>query len=290
MPTRRDAGSAGLEQPSLALVRAVTRLLGPLVRLLIAKGITFTYLSNLLKTVYVAEAHKALKETAETPTVSRLSVITGLQRKDINRIMSEPPPQKSAPPAVSLGARLIGIWTGDKRFRTKAGAPAPLARASDKPKQQSFDQLVRAISTDVSPRVILDEWLRLGVVAVNADGLIQLNANAFVPQRGFDEKAYYLGRNVAGHIAAVVQNLTEGQDPCFERAVYYDKLTPDSLRLLQDRAREHGMKALLALNQDALERADADAGKPDATQRMAMGLYYFQGADDPSGDTAKEEK
>ena len=126
MSTRRDAGSAGLEQPSLALVRAVTRLLGPLVRLLIAKGITFTYLSNLLKTVYVAEAHKALKETAETPTVSRLSVITGLQRKDINRIMSEPPPQKSAPPAVSLGARLIGIWTGDKRFRTKAGAPAPL--------------------------------------------------------------------------------------------------------------------------------------------------------------------
>jgi len=276
--------STSVKQPSVALVRAVTRLLGPLVRLLIARGITFPYLSNLLKTVYVAEAQKSLTAASEVPSVSRLSVVTGLQRKDINRIMSAPPPEQSPPAAVSLGARLIGIWTGDKKFRTAKGAPAPLPRSAKAP-APSFDALVRSISTDVSPRVILDEWLRLGIVAFDKDEHVRLNADAFVPQRGFDEKIYYLGRNVADHVATVVHNAQGEGDPQFERAVYYDKLTAESVQKLRERAAAYGMKTLLALNKDALKLADADAGKDGADYRMSLGIYYFQGPDDsPASD------
>jgi hypothetical protein len=125
----------------------------------------------------------------------------------------------------------------------------------------------------------LDEWLRLGLVTVAADGLVRLNADAFVPQQGFDEKAYYLGRNVADHVATSVHNLLGDGAPLFERAVYYDKLTPESVAHLRERARALGMDALLALNKEALARADADEGKPDATKRMALGLYYYEGDD-----------
>ena len=128
--------------------------------------------------------------------------------------------------------------------------------------------------------MILDEWQRLGIVAVDEDGLIRLNSDAFVPQEGFDEKAYYLGRNVADHIATSVHNLLGEGAPLFERAVYYDRLTPESLAVLRKRARELGMTALLALNKDALKRADLDSGKPDAHQRMALGLYYYEGPDE----------
>jgi len=275
-----------MKQPSAALVRAVTRMLGPLVRLLIARGITFTYLSGLLKTVYVAEAQKSLTAAGEVPTVSRLSIVTGLQRKDINRIQSEPPPERTPPAAVSLGSRLIGIWTGDKKFRTAKGAPAPLPRSASKGGAPSFDALVRSISTDVSPRVILDEWLRLGLVAFDKNDLIRLNADAFVPQRGFDEKVYFLGRNVGDHIATVVHNALGEGAPHLERAVYYDKLTAASVQHLQARATDLGMKTLLSLNKEALKCADADEGKKDATYRMALGIYYYQGPDDPAADTS----
>jgi hypothetical protein len=40
------------------------------------------------------------------------------------------------------------------------------------------------------------------------------------------------------------------------------------------------MTALLALNKEALKRADQDAGKADAHQRMALGLYYYEGPDE----------
>lgn len=276
-----------MKQPSVALVRAVTRMLGPLVRLLIARGITFTYLSGLLKTVYVAEAHKSLAAAGEVPTVSRLSIVTGLQRKDINRIQSEPPPERSPPPAVSLGSRLIGIWTGERKFRNAKGAPAPLPRTA-KTGAASFDALVRSVSTDVSPRVILDEWLRLGLVAIDKDEHIRLNAGAFVPQRGFDEKVYFLGRNVGDHIATVVHNALDEGAPHLERAVYYDKLTAESVQKLQARATDLGMKTLLTLNKEALKCADADEGKKDATYRMALGIYYYQGADEASGGSSDE--
>lgn len=279
------SGRTAPGEPSPTLIRAITRLARPLVRLLIARGVTLPYLTNLLKTVYVSVADESFGNDRDAATVSRLSVITGLQRKDIKRIQSEPPPDQSPPPSVSLGARLIGIWTGDARFRARKGGPAPLPRASDDPKKPSFDDLVRTVSSDVRPRVILDEWLRLGIVSVDEAGLIRLNSDAFVPQEGFDEKAYYLGRNVADHIATSVHNLLGDGAPLFERAVYYDRLTPESLAVLRKRARELGMTALLTLNKEALKRADQDADKPDAHQRMALGLYYYEGPD----EDAKQE-
>src|SRR4051812_22622772 len=109
--------------PSPALVRALTRLLRPLIRLLIARGVTFPYLMNLVKRLYVTTAEASLAEDA---TVSRLSITTGLQRKDINRIKSEPPPEVVTPQATSLGPRLIGIWLGDPLFRAKRGGARPL--------------------------------------------------------------------------------------------------------------------------------------------------------------------
>ena len=267
--------------PSPALVRALTRLLRPLIRLLIARGVTFPYLMNLLKRLYVTTAEDSLAADA---TVSRLSITTGLQRKDINRIKSEPPPEVVTPQATSLGPRLIGIWLGDPQFRAKRGGARPLARTSDDSKEKSFEDLVRMVSTDVRPKVILDEWVRLGIVTIDKGDIIRLKSDAFVPEEGFDEKAYYLGRNVADHIATSVNNLLGEQEPFFERAVYYDRLSPESVAYLRKKAREYGMTALVALNKDALKRADEDAGKVGADRRMALGIYYYDGADEGAAD------
>ena len=64
---------------------------------LIAKGITLPYLTNLLKAVYVQVAETRFKVEDEAPSVSRLSVLTGLQRRDIKRIQDAPPPSEKAP-------------------------------------------------------------------------------------------------------------------------------------------------------------------------------------------------
>lgn len=287
----KTAGSTPVREPSGAFVKAITRLLRPLVRVLISQGLTFPYLSNLLKTVYVDVARTEFRVDESEPSVSRLSVLTGLQRKDVNRIMASPAPDKAPPPSVSLAARLIGIWTGDDAYLDESGAPKPLPRTSDEPDALSFESLMRSISSDVRAKVILDEWERLNVVTIDDAGLVTLNQEAFVPSKGFDEKAYFLGRNVSDHLATSAHNLLEEGDPLFERAVYYDRLTPASVATLRARAREVGMTALLELNKDALALADQDAENPEATQRMSLGLYYYDGPDEKlSGGTTDEDR
>ena len=49
---------------------------------------------------------------------------------------------------------------------------------------------------------------------------------------------------------------------------------------MRKRANDLGMKALLALNNEALRRADVDAARPDAKERMALGIYFYEGRDE----------
>ncbi len=283
----QKANSGGLGGPPTALLKALERLLEPLVRTFMAFGVTFPLFIRVLKRIYINAATAESRAAGAATTVSRISVMTGLQRKDIGQI-KEQIERNVAPPAnVSLGARLIGIWNGAKAFTDAAGRPLPLARFSGS--RPTFEDLVRSVSSDVRPRAVLDEWLRLGVVDVDGEDRVHLKDNAFVPRQGFDELAYYFGRNLRDHIAASSHNLAGVGDPLLERAVYYDKLTPESVAALEKLARELGVEALVRINREALRLADGDEGKANADQRMSVGIYFYRGPDidDEAGDARK---
>jgi hypothetical protein len=278
-----QAKRTGAPAPPPALLTAFEKLLAPLVRALIAYGITFPVFIRLLKRVYVRVAAAEFRLDGREPSTSRMSVLTGLQRRDIGNVAEQMEKNIGPPANNSIGARLIGIWTGAKRFCDSAGRPAPLARF-DGGKGPTFEDLVRTVSSDVRPRAILDEWMRLGVVEVDVQDRVCLRTDAFVPRQGFDELAYYYGRNLRDHIAASTHNLMGEGAPFLERAVYYDRLTPESVEALAKLARELGVETLLKINREALKRADADEHDPRATERMSVGLYFFGGKDPAATD------
>ena len=151
----------------------------------------------------------------------------------------------------------------------------------------SFDTLVESLSRDIRPRAVLDELLRQRVVEARDDGQLALLRGAFVPTLGFEEKAFYFGRNLRDHIAASAANLLADPAPHFERTVYYARLSPSSVDELRQFGRERGMEVLRAINERAAALQEADAAHaPDAaTQRISFGAYLFDGAVDP--DTAE---
>ncbi len=275
----------GLGGPPAAFVKALERMLDPLARALMGMGVTFPFFIRILKRAFIRVAKREIQREGTPLTVSRVSVMTGLQRKDIGQIAAQIEKRRPPPANVSLGARLIGIWSGARAFTGSAGRPLPLARFGGT--RPSFEDLVRSVSSDVRPRTVLDEWLRLGVVEIDADERVHLKADAFVPRQGFEELAWFYGRNLGDHIAAATHNLLGAGDPLLERAVYYDKLTPASVAELARISRDIGIDALRRINREALRLADADEGKPDADQRMSVGLYYFSGPD-PGAEPADE--
>lgn len=271
-------------QPSPSLVRALRHLLRPLVRLLLRNGVTLPYLHDLLRALYVEIGEAELAE----PNDSRLSLLTGIHRKGLRQLRETAPEGYAPPPTVSLGARLVARWTAAPEFLDGRGRPRPLLRANEAGvRGPTFDELVASVSTDIRPRAVLDEWLRLGVVELDERDRVRLCTDAFVPARGFDEKAHYFGRNLHDHMAAAAHNLSGGDPPMLERSVYYDGLSDESVEELRALAEEHGMQALQTLNRRALALQKRDGGR-DARQRMNFGVYFLR-ADMPPDEEPRDD-
>ncbi len=265
-----------------SLLRAVRYLLRPLVRLLLAYQVTYPVLQKLLKSVYLEMAERDFSLDGRRQTASRLSLLTGIHRKDVRRLREESADAYTPPPSVSLGARLVAQWTGAPEFRGEDGRPLPLQRGSGA--GPSFDALVASVSKDIRARPVLDEWRRLGVVTVDDEGLVRLVVDAFVPSRGFDEKAHYFGRNLHDHIAAGAHNLEDASPPLLERSVYYDGLSPESVRELAELAERTGMDALQAVNRRARELQERDEARPESRLRINFGAYFFHTDETPEGE------
>ena len=276
MSSKQNSRATGAPTPELT--RAVRQLLRPLVGLLLDNGLTYGWLTKMLKVIYVDVAESEFGLPDKPQTDSRISLLTGVHRKDVRRLRSEDREAFEPPSSIFLGAQLVAIWTTDPRFLDEKGKPAPLARlpaAAHEQQVMSFEDLVTMVSKDIRPRSILDEWLRLGAVSVNANDEICLKVDAFIPARGYEEKVYYLGKNVHDHMAAARENVQSSSPPFLERSVYYDRLSPDSVRKLAILSEEKAMEVLKYLNEKAREMQAQDREKPDSAQRMNFGVYFF---------------
>jgi hypothetical protein len=262
--------------PSPALVLALRRVLRPLVKLMLARGVTFPYLAELLKALFVEVADKEFRIGVKPSTDSRVSLVTGVHRKDVSRLRQNLHSSiETVPSVVSLGAQLVALWLGSPRYLNDDGSPKPLPRFVSEGGELSFEGLVASVNSDIRSRVVLDEWHHLGVVHFDDERRVCLNAEAFVPAEGFDEKAFYLGHNLHDHAAAAAHNLLGAQPAFLERCVHYDALSPGSIELLARQSEEFGMKTLLALNKSALAAEQKDAGDTTPRQRMTFGIYFY---------------
>ena len=270
-----DSGAAS--GASERLIRAVRHVLHPLVRLLLAQGLTYPWLSDMLKGIFVDVADRDFQLAGKRQTDSRVSLLTGVHRKDVRRLRDEDGDRSSRmPPAVSLGSQLVARWVTTPRYLDEEGVPIPLARLASQGGELSFEALVATVSKDIRARAVLDEWMRLGVALLDADDRVILNSEAFVPARGFDEKVFYFGQNVHDHVSTAVDNVIGVEPAQLERSVHYDTLTPQSVAELERLAGRLGMQALKSLNRRAAELAARDAEDPAAVERMNFGVYFHR--------------
>jgi len=269
--------------PPAALNRAIRRVMRPVVHLLLASGVTYPYLIQLVKALFVEVANRDFQVAGKPQTDSRLSLLTGIHRKDIKRLRDLEMGQTEAPQRVSLGAQIVSCWLGDSQYLDLEGRPLPLPRHLSEGGAHSFEGLVASVNKDIRSRAILDEWLRLGTVRLDEDMRVCLNVDAFVPDDDYDEKAYFLGEALHDHMAAAGHNLLGGEPPFLDRSVYFDSLSTDSVTELQQMANKMGMKTLRTINGKAIDLQRTDAKRADNTHRMRFGIYFY--STDDSGES-----
>jgi hypothetical protein len=252
--------------------------LKPLARVLIARGIPAPAFYRLVKKAYVDVVSEQMG--AEV-TDSRISVATGVHRRDVKTLRSASAEDGDVPGRkISLLATVLGKWMSDPAFSDERG-PRPLPRkAGDTP---GFDALVHAASRDVRPRTVLDELVSRGLVEVTEEAVI-LSGEGLVGTADETQKTHFFAHNVGDHLSAAAENLLSDVPPHLERAVFYNHLTVDSVDRVEARARAIGLKALQDINTLAADCQREDAAAPTASHRVRFGVFFYK------TDESAEEK
>jgi hypothetical protein len=262
-----------------ALAEALAAVLRPLARLAIARGLPFAEAEERLKRAFVEAAQGVTP--AASRQVSRIATATGINRREVTRLLDAAPPAAAVRPR-SIASEVFAHWTTARRFRDQRGAPRVLPRQG---KGASFETLARSVTTDVHPRSILAELVRLGLATQDAEhDTVALAGDAFVPRGDALRMLGFVGDNVGDHLAAAADNVLGDAPRHFEQAVFADALSADSLQRVRALVTAQ-WKALIEAMVPALEQMIEDdrASGRARDQRLRIGLYAYH-APAPAGD------
>lgn len=260
-----------------ALAAAIMRMLRPLVRVLLAHGLSFKAFADLARRAYIDVALHEFRLPAKKQTISRVSILTGLSRKEVQRVLQDPDAYGADPDAsYNRAVRVIGGWVRDRTFTDSHDRPIPLPLENG---PSSFASLVRRYSGDMPAKAVLDELLRVGAVERIDDDHVRLVSRAYVPRASETEKLAILGADVADLISTIGHNLEYGAaDPYFQRKVMYDNLPVEALAEFRALSAERAQKLLERLD-EWLATHDRDVtlqATGTGRVRAGIGIYYFE--------------
>jgi len=269
----------------LSLFSAIRRLLRPLVRILLDRGVAFDRFADLAREVYVEVAENEFRLPGRKQTVSRVSVLTGLSRKEVVRVQERGAPlDDQEAVAYNRAARVVTGWLHDHPMEGTATGTAPLPLEGP----ESFTALVRRYSGDMPVRAVLDELLHKDAVRMR-EGEVELVHRHYIAPIGESRKIVFLGEDAADLISTIGHNLTSPPGEArLQRKVFYDNLPVECLPELRRLSREKSERLLEELARE-MSRHDRDVNpsvKGSGRMRAVLGIYF---SEEPFGDQQQEE-
>ena len=260
--------------------------------MLLRHGVPYPAFSELARWTYANVAAEAFPISGRKQTHSRVSVLTGLSRKEVLRLRELPEPGGDGEVGrFNRAARIVSAWVREKEYCELGGQPRRLPLEGP---GVSFAGLVARFGGDVPPRAVLDELLRVGTVERDADGSVRLCSRAYVPT-GKDADAArlsILGHDVAALVETIDHNLqTEAEERWFQRRVSYEGVPAGEVASVRELAAADGQRLLELLDRVLAEkiRRGYESGTPVETSRVMLGIYWHQEAE-PPGEAKEEER
>lgn len=205
------------------LREALALMLKPLVRLMIAQGITHAEFSETTKEVYVETALRHFEDAGRV-NKSRIAILTGLTRKEVKNVIDRTLEEGHKDKTYSRPERVLTGWYSDPKYTGPYGIPLELPYEAPKPDSPSFVSLVREYSGDMAPRQMLNELLVSGSV-VEIEGRFKAvrriyKFSALSPE--FIKRLGEVGYRVFSTAARNIDKQMEGSG-YFDRMVFADE-------------------------------------------------------------------
>jgi len=260
-----------------ALLDACRLLLRPIASVVMKCGITWREFSELSKSVFVHVATEEFGIRGRPTNVSRVSILTGISRKEVKRqrdLIAEP--GAAAPTRTTDATRLLSGWYQDASFLREGGDPMPLPERGSGP---SFETLFDRYGGDTPHQTLLKELVSAGSVEMSADGMLIAKTRYHLPTPMNESFVRFLGTNLYDHALTLSNNLSAGADvaPRFEGFAMDDRIdakaAPEFKQFVNSRAQQFLEEVDDWLNE---HRADESVQKT-VPARLGVGIYAIEG-------------
>lgn len=195
----------------------------PLVRWCLKRGIRSSQVEEILRESFVHEAQQEIQNAQGAFSVSKLSVMTGLHRTEVSRLLAGERPDRGSHDILN---RVLGLWASSTRYRTAEGVPRDLTHEG---LSSEFARLVAEVSKEVTHYPILFELERIGAIQYVAN-LVRLKVQEYTPRQDHQYGLNLLSLDVVDLASAIEANVTSrDRDPSLHLRTEYDNIDPNAL-------------------------------------------------------------
>ena len=254
------------------LIRATRRILRPLVRILLRNGITAIAFQELARKVFVDVAYEEFGIEGKPQTLARVSVVTGLNRKEVARLHKLEDLTEDDRVWWNRAGTVLAGWMSDEAFQSNAGYPLDLAFTGESP---NFSDLVKKYSGDMYPRSVADELLRLGAIE-EVNGCYRMTHRGYAPDADATAMVDIMGMDTSEFIETIDHNIQAlPDDKLMQVKVLANNLPGEHLDAFNKYSKRVSMGALEDIVH-WLNQHDAGKDQTGDDSRFAVGVGMFQ--------------
>lgn len=237
-------------------------------------GMSAGAMSELVRRAYVDAAADVLATDNEKVTVLRICAMTGLYRKEVDRLQNMSSlSDVEFEDKFNRTTRVASGWLRDPDFQTAAGKPAVLD-------QTRFAELVKRYSGDMAPLAMRQELQRLGVLSINSRDQMKLLTSGFVNSKN-EEVIHILGTDTSELIETISHNAnSDKDDQRFQRKVTYVDIPHQYAKPFRVYAASESQKFLEKLDRWLAKRDNKPSGGKNSGSQISLGIYHFEKPND----------
>ena len=257
----------------------------PVARILLRAGITWKELTEVVKATYVEVAGKDFGLQGRPTNVSRVSILTGLTRREVRRLRGL---LDGADPAVfqrmNNATRLLSGWYQDPEFSDGDGNPLALDAEGE---GVTFQALSRRYAGDVPATAMLKELLHVGAVAQTTDGKLRALTRYYMPAL-LDAEAVLRSGSVledVGNTVAYNLHRQPKQASRFERRASNTRIARKAIPEFRAFLETRGQAFLEEVDTWLTAHEADDSEDVETLIRLGLGAYWIE---DDSNDEGKK--
>lgn len=254
----------------------IVRVLKPFIRVLIRNGIAYGTFADIARKVYVDSGFDEAQRQGQKLTVSNVSILTGINRKEVKRLKE----------ALSFNTdnslrkfnrivRVISGWQHDEEFLDRDSEPKDLLLEG---KKSSFSNLVKRYSGDMPVVAMLNALIDSGNIKVIDNGKIQLINPNYLPDSDSDKKLNILGIDTAELIRTIDHNIgiSQPDEAWFQRKASNTQVKRSTLPKIKKRINKKAQQLLEDIDAEFSQNESNDESESCS---VSFGIYFSQTED-----------